>query len=399
MLLLRLIRFIFGYVRFRAVDGFPERFINLCARQGIILWDLQRKEGVLQANTSLQHYQKIRPVAKKSGMHVRASEKHGLPFFLRRHRRRIGLVLGAMCFVGALIFLSTRIWTVQVSGNQQMTQAEVLAIFSDLGVYSGARRSQIDIDQVENQAIQQLPNLNWVTLNIHGSSAQIEIRESNEPPPVKNDPPAMDIVAAHDGLLLTLETYSGTAAKQTGDGILAGDVLIYGAVQNLDGSVRPQQAAGYAVARSKHHITATQPLDAEYLQAVQTKNHYTLLFFGLEIPLGPRPDTTQGGGWHQQERWLELRAISMPLGIRRQSHTEYVPKEYHFTETQASLLALEDFNHTYRIELQNTQVEIAAVHPKLTDTAYTIQGEYTVLENIGVPQESKGLPEFPTTEE
>ena len=37
MLILRLFRYLLGYVRFAAWGGFPERFINLCEHNRILL--------------------------------------------------------------------------------------------------------------------------------------------------------------------------------------------------------------------------------------------------------------------------------------------------------------------------------------------------------------------------
>ena len=49
MLILRLFRYLFGYVRFAAWSGFPERFINLCEHNKILLWDVRSRDGVITA--------------------------------------------------------------------------------------------------------------------------------------------------------------------------------------------------------------------------------------------------------------------------------------------------------------------------------------------------------------
>ena len=49
MILVRLLRWLFGYVTFRGTGDFPERFMNLCAREEINLWEVHCRNGVLYA--------------------------------------------------------------------------------------------------------------------------------------------------------------------------------------------------------------------------------------------------------------------------------------------------------------------------------------------------------------
>ena len=74
MFLIRLFRFLSGYVVFSGKGGFPERFINLCSMNGISLWDAKSSSGTLHAKTSIKGYKRLRPCAKKSGMKIRISE-------------------------------------------------------------------------------------------------------------------------------------------------------------------------------------------------------------------------------------------------------------------------------------------------------------------------------------
>ena len=47
MLFVNFVRFILGYICFTATGGFPERFLNLCRLNKIILWDLKNKNGIM----------------------------------------------------------------------------------------------------------------------------------------------------------------------------------------------------------------------------------------------------------------------------------------------------------------------------------------------------------------
>ena len=73
MFFIKLIRFLCGYVRFRAKGGFPERFINLCSKENIPLWDISGSKGEMYAKTTIRGYHRIRACARKSGMRRRGA--------------------------------------------------------------------------------------------------------------------------------------------------------------------------------------------------------------------------------------------------------------------------------------------------------------------------------------
>ena len=92
MFLIKLLRFLFGYVRFESGGGFPERFLNLCAQAHFPLWEVTSRGGTMKAFTTVKCYKKFRSYARKAGVRLRVKERRGLPFLLRRYRKRIGIV-------------------------------------------------------------------------------------------------------------------------------------------------------------------------------------------------------------------------------------------------------------------------------------------------------------------
>lgn len=216
MFFIKLIRFLCGYVRFRAKGGFPERFINLCSKENIPLWDISGSKGEMYAKTTIRGYHRIRACARKSGMRPRVAGRYGLPFFLHRHKRRIGLLCGAAAAVLIVCILSSMIWTIDVQGNETVSDTEILAVFEELGVRVGSRRSKIDVEEVQRTAARKLNDLAWLALNIKGSAAVIEVRERIPAPKVENDTTPRNILASQDGTILSLKVYEGEAAVKRG---------------------------------------------------------------------------------------------------------------------------------------------------------------------------------------
>ena len=131
---------------------------------------------------------------------------------MNNHRGRAGFG-GLVFFLMIISLLSTRIWTINVVGNEKVTDKQVLEVFKDLGVYSGARISKINVEDVQELAKSELGDLSWLALNIRGSAATIEVREQIKKPKVEKQNPC-NIVASYGGQIVKLEVYEGQANQE-----------------------------------------------------------------------------------------------------------------------------------------------------------------------------------------
>ena len=91
--MLKILRWLRGYVTFEAKGPFPERFLNLTLRADILLWDPVGEKGRLRAKTSLSDYRSLHPLAKRSGVRLHAKKRMGLPFIIHKNKKRTGLAV------------------------------------------------------------------------------------------------------------------------------------------------------------------------------------------------------------------------------------------------------------------------------------------------------------------
>ena len=174
MSLVSLLRYINGYVEFCAQGGFPERFLNLCKIHGISLWKIKHDGVKVEACTTIGEFKKIEVPAENSGMEVKVLKNKGFPFFAKRHKWRCGAVLGivlAFCF---WIFMSGYVWEIEILETDGVNVEDFTESLADLGVKIGARKSKIDIIQVQNQLMNEYSELLWVSLNIFVGTVQVE---------------------------------------------------------------------------------------------------------------------------------------------------------------------------------------------------------------------------------
>ena len=320
MIFVRLLRLLAGWVSFRAAGGFPERFINLCCCENIPLWNLKNEGGALFAATSVAGYRRLRSCAVRSGMRSRVLARHGLPFFAHRYRRRAGLLCGFAVFLGLIWVASCAVWTINVTGSAAVDREEILEVLGEAGLRVGALRSSIDAPRVRFYALSRLPDVTYLTVNVMGSTVEVEVTERVKQPPVLPEDVPCHVVSVVDGQIAVLEAYGGTRLHSVGEAVRAGEVLIGGFAEFDDGSVRFRHAKGYAVIRTELTVTSDALNEAAILAPQEEKKFYAVRFFGWRLAQpGKRPDGVRLVRRHS----LVVCGVELPLG-----YTEYIYRTF-----------------------------------------------------------------------
>ncbi|MEG0540881.1 MAG: sporulation protein YqfD [Angelakisella sp.] len=150
-MLLGIIRFCRGTVDFEIKDGYLERFINLCGKSGVPLWEVRRNGSTLSAKTSYTGGKRLREMAAKSGVTLQLRKQKGVPSILKRYHLRTGVFVGAAVLLILPFVMSMFLWRINITGNEAIPTGELRSALSQLGVKVGARRAGIDTRNVERQ--------------------------------------------------------------------------------------------------------------------------------------------------------------------------------------------------------------------------------------------------------
>ena len=228
-----LYRYLTGYLIVRLVGTETERFLNLCANRGIVLWKLVCMDGTYYAQVALADYKKMHPAVRKTGVRPIIVSKRGLPFFLYRNRKRGLCAAGFLLFFVIIFRLSFYIWDISVEGSYYHTPQQLIRFLQEQEICAGRRKSEIDCPEIEAMIRKNYPDIGWVSAEIKGTRLIIRISETNMP---ETDPVAegaRHIVAKHDGIVRELIVRSGTPAVSRGDVVRQGDILISGVVEMI----------------------------------------------------------------------------------------------------------------------------------------------------------------------
>lgn len=284
MFFLRLIRFLFGYVRISVSGRFPERFLNICAKHGVPVWYSRRRGESIECCLFARDYRKLLRLRRGCGVSVRIRRKCGVPFFFHRYRRRKGLVCGAAIFCVFLAVMPRFVWSVQVNADGGIRDEQVLQALEDIGVYVGVPKSQVDPGNMRVQLAMALPQIAWASLNTDGTVVTVEVRTATEKE--ARDDAYSNLVADCDGRVTAVYVRSGSAAVQAGDAVVKGQLLVSGTEAYKDGSTVFRHSDADILAETRHKLTVSVPLKQTVsVDTGRVCRRCVVSVFGLEIPL------------------------------------------------------------------------------------------------------------------
>jgi len=358
----------------------------LCNQAGVAVWEIAWKGDTMRGKTDRHGFALMKNCAAPSGVTLEARRRVGLPFFLHTYRRRAGMLAGLVICLISLAALSGRVWTIEVLGNDRVSKAQILEVMREEGVRQGARRGGLVAAEINDRALRKLPGVSWISLNLRGSSAVIEVREELPIDMTKKDDPR-DIVARKTGQLRVLEVYRGRPHAGVGDTVPEGGVIAGGAIENKDLTMRYVRAAAYAAARTRIAAEVMAPRKETLGWVDIAKTRYTIYVLGLRIPLGPRHAKIQA------EEWLTPFAYApksggkqkeMPLALERVSFVMYPARERVKSDRQLRLSAAERLFDEGFSNLRTAQFLRQEVTVGLGPDDCVIALEGSAYENIGV---------------
>ena len=330
-----IINFLRGSVLFTVTGAFPERFLNLCAQAGVGFWDLEWLDPhTLRLRVSRRDARRVGPLAEKVLCEARARRHLGFPYFLAGFRKRYALLLGLALSLAAVCLLSRFVLTIEVSGNETVSTAAILTELSRQGVRVGAYGPGLDVRRISQESLLRLDGLAWMSINLHGTRAEVLVREKLPEPEVRDESTPANVVAQADGVILDLEVLDGQAVFREGEAVLRGEVVISGTMDlrepeysAVDAGQRLVHARGNVWARTYRTLTAQIPLEAQVKRYTGEKEtQWSLLVLGWTVNFFGRGGVFSEG----YDKIVETHPLTlpggrvMPLALRRTEYRAYV---------------------------------------------------------------------------
>ena len=264
-----------GYVRIKIWGSGVERFLVMCSRKKMLLWDMEAQGKYVFANMKLKDFMNCRKLARKAGIRAVVVERHGLPFFMSKILKRSFMLTGLLLFLTVWLVSTNMLLHIEVEGNHSISEDVFKDFLKEQGVYIGMWKNDIPLENLEKEIRKEFDLITWTSGKLDGTVLIISMKENEKPP--SQEPEKLtygsSIYASADGIISNIYVRNGVPMVKKGTEVKKGDLLVDGKVPvyNQDQTVAYYQ---YYEADADIGIETTIPVNYR-LNKVYVEKHYT----------------------------------------------------------------------------------------------------------------------------
>lgn len=386
--MVKLLRWLWGFVEFSFSNGFIDGFVNDCYEQRINVQSLKRDDTVLYGRCSAKNYKLLRNIAHKNAGVIQITKKHGIVFPLLKLKNRLGLFAGVLLFIVIINFLGGFVWNIQITGNSKISSEDISSLLGSNGFSVGSYWKSIDKDVLENLILASFDDCAWVHINQIGSLARVEIKEAVAKPKIVKGKGYANIKAKKDGIIVQTIVYTGWRAVNSGDSVTKGDLLISGIYEN---EKKKQnffaRASGICLAQVNESFQLTVSRQQHEKKYLPEKKYKTINFFGLKIPLYIGKISKQNTDFEQKSVYVKLNKKELPIGITYDIAKPYVITTNVLSDKELNELAGREINKKIKTDFADAQIISKKADISLGSENAKVSVKLVCIEDIA--QESK----------
>ena len=303
-----------------------------------------------------------------------ARKQLGFWSLIARYQKRKGLLVGFLLATALLIFSSLFVWDIRIEGADAIHENVILEALENRGVYLGSFIPSIDTKTTEQALILDVEGLSFVSINLRGTVARVEIREREEETEIIDRSTPSNLIATVDGQIEALRITGGVATVKYGEIVRKGDLLVSGIIDSAALGYRLVRARGEVLARTTKTYEAEIPY--ETTEKVYTGNFFSqksVKFFSKTIKLFIKDSISYSScdKIESEKRIYLFGFIALPVFITETHYAEYEIRQKKLTYEEALKLAQKQIANLRENELSDA--EILGIHTSVTEDGATLK--------------------------
>ena len=385
--------FIVGYVRVSIPPEYYESAIKALFENNVIVQRQKKKSNVCFFDVRPENASLVRSLFSNIGCAEIREKARGLKRVIFNYRHRAGLLVGAFIIV-AVSFISGRfLWNINITGLQNTTRDDVISLLESHGIYVGCYIPSLDLHSIYNDILIESEDYCWISVNIRGNVANVEVRESQNPAENKKGKSKYaNLVASYDGEITSIKTYGGADVVCVGDSVKAGELLTSGIYEDKMGRLKYGYASGAVFAKIKRDFYVEIPLnytDKQYT-GEKTKD-VSIKFFSkmINIRNSSRKNDMLYDIIEQNERIFLFDRYELPLSVYCSVYNEYELVEKTRDEQAASSIAYLKIAKDILSAVSDGELISRDYEGYLDGDVYKLKAEVTMNVNIAKTVEFK----------
>ncbi len=363
--------------------------LNICMRFAIPYTSMKHGRDGVELTFHLSNVKRLKKEAEICGVEYKVIRRGGLPQFFLRYKYRFGIYIGILCFVSMLVVSRLFIWRIDIVGNENITTSDVKEMLRAQGFFVGSFIPSLNTDKIENRLLIESDTVSWVSVNIKGNAAEVQIRERQTGRDDVPDRPA-NLVAAKSGIVEEVRIYSGFVVANAGKYVNKGDLLVSGIYDSTQLPFRYTRASGEVYARTVSEYYVEIPF--EYEKTVYTGGEYYdkfLIFFDYSINISK--NYGKEGALYDKidivENYCFRDGSPMPIEMRTVKYLEYEYVTERRSEEEAETLAYFELSQKLAENAPDTVILKKTIIPHITDKSFSLYCTVVAIENIAETSE------------
>ena len=324
-----------GRVRMVIRSSMAEKLIARAMEEGIRFLSVSRINGrEISVWISHSHENAFTKLLARLSISYRIYERKGAIAAADFFKKHFALFLFGFAAIAFLVFLSGRIWFIDISmDNDRIYQA-----LYDAGIHTGVRKSEIDPKNLSRSLAARFSEYAYVGVSVSGVYLFIEPHSENPAPDVYIRTDVRNLIADSDGIIESVHVSAGQALVSPGDTVKKGDILILGQERaSKDGDMTLVRAEGSVKARTWTEGNAVIPLslsEKAYTGRESTVKTLVCPYFEKTLS-GENPFS------HSDSilRFQPVGGMFLPVKIVYDTYREYTLKPLNIPETEATAAA------------------------------------------------------------
>lgn len=363
--------------------------LNLCMKYRYPYRDMRTDGETVSFVCTLLCASRIRSRCAERNIEIVLGDASGFPSLLMKLFSHSGLVLGALLATVVVLISGNYVWDIRVTGNERFTDTEIKRMLEECNFSVGVSLKGFDADKTELDVLMANTSLAWVSVNMRGTVAYVEVREKIVTEPQLQETAPANVIAKHSGRIVELVAYNGVPTVKVGDEVREGELLISGAYGENAPYLRVTRAAGYALARTVRTFSVEIPYaHTEKVYSEDKKSEIFMIFFKKNIKVfGNSGNLGTSCDKIEEEKKITLFGDSLPVSFCVNSYLPYETKTAQYSPEQARELALAELEVLLETELEGAEILLRRDSFSPSDSGVRVECEIICIENIALTRE------------
>lgn len=398
---------LFGFVRISVKGSTIERFLNICIKNEIRLFKIERKDEVcMYASVRIKDFYRLRRYMGRTGCKVHIINRFGLPFFIFRFRKRYALWSGF--FVALLVFfaLTSCVWVIDIETSGDIDINRLRESLNNAGIYTGVPIFKVDETKSASEIRFEMADvLDYISVSRLGNRIIVRAINEQDAPKIQDDKSITGIVATYDGVIKNINVKEGYPLVKVGDAVVKGDKLVTALTPPT--TEEGLGSIGHSIAqitastrRTEKSISTINYMQKRYTGKQKTQfaivigNLRINLYFGTGISGAQYEKTIKETQLHIGE------GTYFPIKIIRQDYKQYETIEVNYTKKEIQDIMQENAKKRIKNKMKSGKIDDIAFECEIKNGAVILKTVAHCTEDIAEQISEEGIlyETFPQTE-